>query len=134
MHWAVVATARGSWINLAYFLIQLAASRPLLQFMRRALGGQAWWSGGVAPERRQGNARSNDHLIHFFCDGATPLGLEPAVMALPIPVELNPTPPKTSGDGSFEPAVIGGAGVVYCCIYLFKSKHNGICYFSVWLP
>ena len=50
----------------------------------------------------------------FFCfgTGSTPPVVEPAVMALLITVELNPTPLKTDGDGHFEPAVMRGAGVV----------------------
>ena len=30
----------------------------------------------------------------------------------PITIDLNPTPLQTGGDAHFEPAVIGGAGVV----------------------
>jgi len=32
---------------------------------------------------------------------------KPAVMALPITINLNPTPPQTGGDTHFELAVMG---------------------------
>jgi len=50
-------------------------------------------------------------------------------MTISIIVEFDPPPLlKTSGDGCFEPVVIGGAGVVNVCIieclhYLTKELH-----------
>jgi len=71
------------------------------------------WAG----ERGAVARRTKQHeepIFPFFliCDGATQPVLEPAVMALSITIELNPTPLQTGGDIYFQPAVMGAAAVV----------------------
>ena len=50
--------------------------------------------------------------------------LEPAVMGPSMTIELNPTLPKTGGDGNFEPAVIWGVGVVIVDVAIFFYRFD----------
>ena len=79
------------------------------RLLSAAAGGEQQ---GTATSSLRRRAASSRRAFFCFGTGSTPPVVEPAVMALLITVELNPTPLKTGVDGHFEPAVMRGAGVV----------------------
>jgi len=66
----------------------------------------------------------------------SPPGVELALMAPFITVDLNPMPPKISGNGYFEPVVLGGgrwSSVVTSCFHYFLElcRQRGIGYVCI---